>query len=92
MGVPIRWSRNSAHSKKPPRRDRVLERRPIHEDIRGPLAFTRPRRPSGPAAAQPEVRILRHEFRGDRALAGPTGADEHEDARLASGRFSAQSL
>ncbi len=72
--------------------DRVFERRPIHEDIRGPLAFTRPWRTGGPTATQPEVGILRHEFRGERALSGPSGADEHEDARLAGRRFSVQSL
>jgi hypothetical protein len=54
--------------------------------------LTRARRARGPAAAQPDGRVTRNELARNRALAGPTRADEDEDVRCARGGFSAQSL
>jgi len=72
--------------------DGRLERRAVDEDVGTALLFARTRRARRPAAAQPDARVTRDELARNRALAGPTRADEDEDARLARGGFSAQSL
>jgi hypothetical protein len=64
----------------------------IDEDVGVALTLARARVPRCPAPAQPEGRVPRDQPRGDCALAGPTRADEHENARLDDVRFSAQSL
>jgi hypothetical protein len=74
------------------RLDRRLERGTVDEDIRTTLFFTRARRAGRPAAAQPDAGVSRNELCRNRALAGPTGADEDEDVRCARRGFSAQSL
>ena len=72
--------------------DGRLERRAVDEDVGTALLFARSWRARRPAAAQPDARVTRDELARNRALAGPTRADEDEDARLARGGFSAQSL
>ena len=67
--------------------DRVLECGAIDELIGVPLAFAGSRQAGCPAPAQPEGGVRCDKFGRKRALAGPTGADEHEDQW-----FSAQSL
>ena len=68
-------------------RDGVLERGAVDEVVGIALAFARTRLAGGPTPAQPERGIGGDELGRQRALAGPTGADEHEDQWL-----SAQSL
>jgi hypothetical protein len=75
-----------------PSRNGFLEGGAVDELVGIALAFTRARRAGGPAAAQPELRGVRDECSGQCALAGPTGTDEDEDARLARVRISEQSL
>ena len=87
MGVPMRLPRNFGPLEEPAGVDRLLKGRPIDEDVGVALTLARPRLTGGPTPAQPEGGVLRNEFRRKRALAGPTGADEHEDQWI-----SAQSL
>ncbi len=76
----------------PARLGRRLKRRAVDKDVGAALFFTRTWRARRPAAAQPDAGVTRDELARNRALAGPTRADQYEDVRRARGGFSAQSL
>jgi hypothetical protein len=72
--------------------DGGLERGAVDEDVRATRFFTGARCARRPASAQPDAGVACDKLCRNRALAGPTGADEDENVRRARGGFSAQSL